>query len=397
MAESRGTWWCVLGAVAAVVAPAAMLHGLADGDRLSAGLTAAPFGWRRLLVAHLAAAVPLGFALAGRLNPRPDGHVLGWFIAAVAATAFAPAALPSLAEALNEAGAGLLVRALVRSVASVILVTPWAGAALTLARAGGAPSRWQVAAAVVLATVPPGVYAERLIETRSASLGTLTSAGRAVRARQLLGGLTDLAGDVGMTDRRRQLDQVIALAETLAAREPRPTAPVSARLTRAFAFIQLDRPGDTEAILAPLADSDSTAALLLGAAYRQWDRWADAERTYQRVLDELLPRVGRDPRVVDDCVTAYDGAAEARRNLGRPAEAARGYDEALQRLPGKRAYLHLQLGVHEADQGRSARALRHFAEATRLDASLEAMAAPHLRRLQESTSSCWVPRLQSGR
>jgi tetratricopeptide (TPR) repeat protein len=202
--------------------------------------------------------------------------------------------------------------------------------------------------------------------------------------------LTDLAGDTSAAGRRRQLDQAIDTAEKMVAREPPPTALASAKLNRAFAFLQLDRSAEAEAILAPLAESDPTAGLLLGTAYRHRERWADAERTYQQVLDVLLPQADRDSRAADGCVAAYDGLAEARRGLDRPADAARGYREALDRLPGKQAHVHLQLGIHEANQGRSAAALGHFVEAVRLDPKLESQAAPHARRLRVSTPSCFT-------
>jgi tetratricopeptide (TPR) repeat protein len=297
-----------------------------------------------------------------------------------------------MADALDAAEAGFLARALVRNALSVALVTPWLGAALALGGGGGPTSRWQAAAAVVLATVPPGVYAERLVQVRSANLETFASTGRLVSARGILDGLIDLTGDRTAAERRQRLDQDIDAVAKSVARELSSTAPASARLTRAFAFIQLDRPVEAEAILLPLAESDPTAGLLLGAVHRDRERWTDAERTYQRVLDVLLPQADRDPRAADGCVTAYDGLAEARRSLDRPGDAARAYHEALDRLAGKGAYFHLQIGIHEANQGRSAAALGHFAEAVRLDPRLEPQAAPHARRLRVNTPSCFTPR-----
>lgn len=383
------------GALAAVVAPAAVLHGSTAADRLAAGLTAAPFGWPRLLVAHLAAAVPLGFVLAGRAYYRPAGgrpaeQLYGWVAAAVAATGFAVLAVPALADALDAAEAGFLVRTLVRSALSAALVTPWIGVALALAGAAGPSSQWQLAAAVVLATVPPGVYAERLVEVRSARLATVMSTGRIVRARGILDGLIDLAGDPTAAERRRKFDYDIDGLTKSVTRELSSAAPASARLNRAIAFIQLDRTAEAEALLAPLAASDPTAGLLLGAVYRDQQQWTDAERIYQQVLDLLRPQAERNPRAAEGCVAAYDGLAEAQRGLDRPEDVARTYREALDRLPGKQGYFHLQIGVHEANQGRSAAALESFAEAVRLDPKLEPQAAPHVRRLRNSTPSCFT-------
>ena len=63
----------LLGCALAVAVPAALLHYTADDARLAAGLSASPFGWPRVLVAHFVTVVPLGLLLAGRL--RTDiGH-----------------------------------------------------------------------------------------------------------------------------------------------------------------------------------------------------------------------------------------------------------------------------------------------------------------------------------
>src|SRR5262245_4780072 len=278
MAEGRAAWSRVVGALVAVALPAAAIHALTIEERLPAGLTAAPFGWPRLLVAHLAAAVPLGFVVAGwmndrRRNRRPAERIYGWLAAALGVTGFAVVGMSSLANVLDGMGAGLLVRALVRSTVSTALVTPWIGAALGLANSAGLPSRLQAAAALLIATIPPGVYADRLVDVRSTGLDTLASTGRMVRARGLLTGLNDITGDPALVARLRKLDRDIDAATKGVSRELSPKASATARLTRAFVFMQLDRAAEAEAILGPLAESDSMAALLLGAAYRDQRRW----------------------------------------------------------------------------------------------------------------------------
>src|SRR5262249_33813308 len=159
---------------------------------------------------------------------------------------------------------------------STALVTPWVGVALALANSAGRASRLQAAAALLVATLPPGVYAARLVDVRSASMDTFASTGRIVRARAVLSGLNDIVGSPSFVARRRKLDHDIDAATKGVVKELSPKASASARLTRAFVFIQLDRTADAEAILAPLSKSDSTAALLLGAVYRDQRRWADA-------------------------------------------------------------------------------------------------------------------------
>ena len=54
----------VVGCMLAVCVPAAVLHFTAAADRRAAGLTAPPFAWPRMLVAHLVTALPLGLIVA---------------------------------------------------------------------------------------------------------------------------------------------------------------------------------------------------------------------------------------------------------------------------------------------------------------------------------------------
>src|SRR5207249_3639709 len=61
----------VIGAVLAVAMPVAILEFTVGADRRAAELSAAPFAWRRLLLAHLAAALPLGLVVAAWLRSRP--------------------------------------------------------------------------------------------------------------------------------------------------------------------------------------------------------------------------------------------------------------------------------------------------------------------------------------
>jgi tetratricopeptide (TPR) repeat protein len=284
------------------------------------------------------------------------------------------------------------VRAIVRSAVSTALVTPWIGAAMALANASGRASRWQAAAALLIAALPPGVYAARLVDVRSAGMDTHASTGRLVRARGVLTGLNDIVGEPAFVALRRKLDQNIEAARKGVSRELSPKASISARLTRAFVFIQLDRAAEAEAILAPLSQSDSTAALLLAAVYRDQRRWTDAERTYRSVLEVQLPNVDENSTAAEACTTAYDGLAESLQGLNRPRETSEVYREALMRLPGKRAYYHFKIGLHEANIGRSALALTHLAAAVRLDAKFEPQAGPHMRRLRVETPICLTSR-----
>src|SRR5262245_28865888 len=119
--DGPDTWRATLVATSAA-APGVLLYSLAGEDRRPAGLGAAPFATAGLFVAHLATALPAGWALA-RVAPRAPSTV--WVAAGLLAVG-ATAALGPAADAwLDAAGAGFLARALLRSALAVALVTPW--------------------------------------------------------------------------------------------------------------------------------------------------------------------------------------------------------------------------------------------------------------------------------
>jgi Tetratricopeptide repeat len=359
----------LIGVVLAVAVPAVGLH-LSAPERHAHGLTASPFATPRLLVAHLVTAIPLGLMLAAGANQ------LGWanrdagspgarvFLAAavtVAGVLITPAVGRSLADA------GFIAHVVARSAVAVLLVTAWLFAGLGRVAAPGPLRGWHYAIGGMLAVMPAGVYAEQLREARTKELETYLGNGRFVRARGTLDELTDLGASPpspakDLAALKKQLDQEIrALGESVRRTLP-DTAPVQARLARGFALIQLDRFSEAEVMLMPVAESDPGAALVLAAAYRDQERWDEAETMSARAVRLLGPDGDRDL-----LTTAYHGWAEAARNAGRPAAAERVLQEALTRLPERAAYFHLLLGRHYHDGGRPVPALDHLQEARRLD------------------------------
>jgi tetratricopeptide (TPR) repeat protein len=352
------------GVVLAVGVPAAALH-LSAPDRHPLGLTAAPFATPRLLVAQLVTALPLGVVLAAWLARRAhesSGLVTRLVLAGPAAFV---GVLACSGAANLLADAGFAGHAVARSVLAVALVTPWL---FVVQRAESAGLRgWPWAVGGLLALLPPALYADRLRESETRAFTEYRDTGRFVRARALLDGLTDLGADppsfATRAEVRKQLDRDIATL-TEAVRAPlTPDAPSSVRLVRGFALIQLDRLSEAETVLAPLAEGDANAALVLAAAYRDQQRWDEAEALSRRAIDLLGPGDR------DLLGTAYDGWAEAARGAGRPADAERALREALDRLPDRASEYHLKLGRHFHDGGRPAAALDHLREAVRLDPS----------------------------
>jgi tetratricopeptide (TPR) repeat protein len=356
----------------AVAAPAAAWHVLAGGDRL----TAAPFGWPRLLVAHLAAAVPLAVCLAARIGPRGGP----WARAAVAAgvTLGTAAALPFVADFLTAAEVGFTGRAIVRTLLAALAATAWVAVVPVPA------ARLPWVAAVAFAVVPPLAYAHRLAETRAADFDTFAKTGRLVRALAALDGLADLGSDKRFAGKSvRELIPLLKKdVDKLAARAAGPLPPTEeGKVGRAMLLVALNRPAEAEDVLKEIASPPPAALMVRAAVARERGRWADLEAACRSVTD----RTDVPPEVLQD---AFDGLGEAHRNLGRAADAAAAYRAAADRLPHRAGYYELQLGLLAADRGRPHDALAHFAEALRLDPTLEPTVAPHRRRVSTNSPSC---------
>jgi tetratricopeptide (TPR) repeat protein len=374
-----------LGVVLAVGVPAAALH-LSAAERHPHGLTAAPFATPRLLVAQLVMALPLGLMLAVWLShrAREATGIATRLVLAGPAAFVGVLACSGVANLLADAG--FTGHAVARSLLAVALVTPWLFVVQGRAESAGLRG-WYWAVGGLLALLPPAMYADRLRESEARAFAEYRDTGRFVRARSVLDGLTDLGADLPSfatrAEARKQLDRDIATL-TEAVRAPLTSdAPPSVRLVRGFVLIQLDRLSEAETVLAPLAEGDPNAALVLAAAYRDQQRWDEAEALSRRAIELLGPGDG------DLLGTAYDGWAEAARGAGRPGDAERALREALDRLPARAAHYHLKLGRHYHDGGRPAAALEHLGEAVRLDPGGSGKEAQEVSaRIRRMTPAC---------
>jgi tetratricopeptide (TPR) repeat protein len=379
--------------VLAVAVPAAALHFGAADERTAAGLTAPPFGWPRVLVAHLVTALPLGLLLAGRLRTVPAVKESARGLWAVAGLAVAGLAVPlsaALGEAVDGGTAGAAPLLALRAALAVALVLPWCVWLTDAAPPAGAGLRFGLAAAAAL--VPCALYADGVAAARTEQAADLFRRGRLVRADAVLAGLVELGGERPVQGKppaevRRSLASALPRLRQRAAASLPPTAPPAARLDRAVLMIQLERPADAAALLEPL-EADHTAALLLASVYRDQERWAESDARFERVLAAALPRAA-DPVARADALTALEGLAFNARADGRPADAERVLTRGLEALPDRAALFHFQLGRHYHDGGQSGRALAHLREAARLDpAEYGEPAARLIRQIQSATPAC---------
>ncbi|WP_439624511.1 hypothetical protein [Gemmata sp.] len=387
----------VAGCVLAVAVPAAALHLSAPDPRLAAGLTAPPFGWPRLLVAHLVAALPLGLIAAQWVRSIPDANRATrgvWVAVGLAAAGAGAVSSPGLGEAV--AGAGAVAALVLRALLAVGLVLPWCVWATD--RPPGTPNaprpglRFALGAGIAL--VPCGLYAEAVVAARTEHASELLGRERLARADVIVGGLIELGSElpVGGRSPAEVRDALAAALPRLrqAAEWPLPAAaPPAARLNRAVLLVRLDRSSEAAGLLEPLAVGNDTAALLLATVYRDLGRWAESDALFSRVLDAALPRAAGDPAALAACQTAIDGLAFNAREDRRPADVERVLVLGLGALPSRAAYFHLQLGRHHADGGRPFRAVEHLREAARLDP--ERCAGPAekvLGAIRSSTPAC---------
>lgn len=348
----------------AVAGPAAILHFAAPDDRLRAGLTAPGFAWPRVYVAHLLAAIPIGFVIPLGASFR------GAVVAAVAGTVITLIVAPAVADTLDLVEAGFVARLVTRTTVASALVAPWMHATRVAWHIGNPCSRFGRIAAMLLAAFPPAVFANRVIEAHQANFDQFHGTGRLVRARWELAGLVELGsrqrvGDDSPVEALGHLDLLIS---SLAQRPPKATPDY------AFVLVSLDRLDEAATLLEKL--DTSTSRPLLGAVYRANGRWAEAEALYRQVLAASPDRL------------AYEGLAEALVKLRRPAEAEATLREAIQELPGDAAHFHFRLGEHYANGGRPARAMSEFAESVSLDPTLRPQVEPHERRLRTATPGC---------
>src|SRR5262245_21823638 len=299
---------------AAVTVFAALLHYSAGADRLRMGLTAPGFGWPRLLVVHLVAATSLAFLFPLRLSVR--------ILIAFAFCASAISVVLGLAQLANldRIEAGFLARLTARCIVSAGLVVLWVCAFRQVWGLGNSCPRLVRPALIMIAILPPAVFAERIQVAHRVRFQQYLATGRLMRARWELRGLIDLGQTQRIEDQSpvkvlRRLDEQILDLESQPS--PGPAVSTKERLGHAFMLVQLDRLTEATAELKQLGSSDPIGLLLLGAVYRAGEKWIDAEATYRHLLTTVADSI------------AYEGLAESLVALGRPVEAEAVLREAL--------------------------------------------------------------------
>jgi Tetratricopeptide repeat len=393
---TRGEARFVCGLVLAVAVPAAALHALVPDDaRRAAGLTAAPFAWPRVLVAHLLFALPLGLLVARPLRTaaRANDVPLGaWPVGAALALGAVALVSPGLADALSGGEFGEVPLLVLRALVALVLVVPWCAWARAepepLARAGVA-----FAVATGLALVPPALYASATTAARTASATEWLASGRVAKADRALAGLCELGSARAVARKppgelRRALVRELERLEIDARYPLPPTAPPRARFARAEALIQLDRLDAAAELLEPLAGANVNARMLLATVDRDRGHYAASAAHYEAVLAVAVPDAARFPDARDTARLAFEGLAFCARADARPADAEATLSRALEALPADAAHFHFLLGRHYHDGGRPAKALEHLRRAVELDPKLADRAAEIERAIRTSTPAC---------
>ena len=387
------------GCVLAVVAPACILHFGAADERLAAGLTAAPFGWSRVLVAHLVTALPLALLVAGWLRsvPAANGSIGAlWAGIGVGAAALGTQVCPAFGDAISGGEFGAVPLLVFRAAIAFVMVLPWC---IVATGASNSNSRSLVNPGVLfglatgVAVLPCGLFAEAVVAARTEQAGDLLQRERIVRADDVLTGLIELGSDRPVGKKlpaaiRKDLATTIPRLKRSGDQPLPANAKPSDRLNRALLMIQIDRLDEAATLLEPLAAND-TVALLLATVHRDQERWAESDELYSRVLEKLPPRAEMSPPAREACFTAIEGLAFNARSDRRPADAERALKYGLEVLPDRAAHFHFQLGQHYHDGGRPGLALEHLREAARLDpARFGGPTAKLIRQIETSTPAC---------
>lgn len=398
----------LVGAVLALAVPLAALTAAAEPEHEAFGLAVAPFGWPRLVVAHLLATLPLSVLAAvlvhRRLADRASPLALGvcWAVLGVGLAWMTLSAGFAVGVALEQCEAGFAGRLAGRALWCLVLQLPWCllGQDLAGAAAGrvNRPLGVPVVLALIVAVGLPAVYAETLIDTQSKKVEELLQGGRLKRALGLVEGLCDLgsSGPLAGTEPRKlrlELARAVQVAAATAAKPLPTSAPAGARLERARLLALVDRIQEAERELEPVADADPEAALLLAAVLQDQKRWEESSHSYRRALALLEGAPVSDPAAVAGRVRAYNGLAFNARERKAYGEAEAAYQEGLEKLPERaRAPIHFQLGRHYQHSGRPAKALEHLRTAARLDpAGYGERTRPLIGEITRGTPGC-LPR-----
>jgi len=389
----------LLGVVLAVVVPAVVLDLTVGEDRSAAKLSAAPFAWHDVLLAHLAAALPLGLVVAAWVRSLPGVSSSArwpWGVLGLVAAGIGAAVSSALDDVVARSEYGAFPLLLLRSLLAFVLVLPWCIAALDppagIRRLG--PPGIAFAVGLGLAVIPCGLYAEAVTLARTQETAVLLTQRRLVKAQRLVTGLCELGskrpvGNMPPAEVRERLAGALqALRWEVGGPYP-PSAMPAARLYRAVMLVQLERLDEAAAFLRPLVPGDNTATLMLAAVHQNQQQWDESNTLYAGVLEKLLPLSRTEETARTACRTAFDGLADNARLSHRPADAEAVLNRGLKELPADAAHYHFLLGRHYHDAGRFGLALEHLRTAARHDlGDLREAADDLIRKIRTSTPGC---------
>jgi hypothetical protein len=384
---------------------AAVVPGLAlglNGGR-PAGLAVSPFASEQLVVIHVLAAIPLAALLAAFAMRVARMAVNSWLTATmgIGAAVLVVAAGPAVGDWLDAANAGFSGRFFCRIGLCTTLALPWSVGAVAAAWPGETPTvgRSIAAASLLLGILAPVVAASRIADDLSTRANEQLERDRLAAAADTLTGIAQIEPHRLFTWHNEkwtaasllvQLRQTIArlnYAVVMGSAKGR-----AAQFDRGWALVMLGRPAEAAQELEPLALELPTARLLLGEVYCELGRTRSGEEAIQSGLNELLPSAAHDPRAAEMCQLAFDTLARIARERNDPSASEALYSRAIQALPDRAAYFHLQLGRQYQHTGRPREALAQFEQATRLNPDLQPRIEPQVRILREQTPGCLLGR-----
>ena len=366
------------------------------------------FGWQRVVVVHVLLTLPVAAWLAAVMPPRiavtlrPRVSLLSTLAAGAIAIVLWNV-LPTVAVVLEANGAGFATRVLVRFALCLTIELPLCVTTELLLAAPAIAVRgrrlwsrsgigWGVVTALA-ALALPAAYAGELCRRQTALAADLLQRQQPVLAGAIATRLCALGSSYPLADMtpaaaRHHLDDRIASLEESVRAASGDALDVPRSIERARALAMLDRGEQACQILAPLAETDTAAALLLAAILQHRQRWPESTARYRAVADALkesppstIATAGR--------VRALDGIAFNARETGQYAEAEAVYLQGLAEIPAAAAHFHFQLGRHYQLGGMPFRAAAHVREAATLAPQTYAQQAQQIfKQLSTETPGC---------
>jgi hypothetical protein len=390
----------VAGLTLAVAAPALALDLCAGGERRLAGLSAAPFAWRNVLIAHLIAALPLALTAATWLRSRPalatTGRTLWLLLAALMTALVALVVSPALGRSLAATDIDATLLLLLRCFLAFALVLPWCVAAADAPARPMAHPMMSFGGAIGLAIVPCWIYVDVVTAARAGEAAALLQQQRLAKAEPIVVGLCELGTDrrVGtMTtfEARRWLNAELPVLRRQSS-QPLPASPTpKARIDRAVLLVKLERLDEAAELLGPLVPADDAATAMLAAIERDQGRFAESDALNEGLLAKRLPEARTNGQARAMCESAFAGLAESARAEHRFADAEAVLMRGLRDLPGDSAQLHFLLGRTYRDIGRFDPAIEHLQVAARLEPARYAQSADDMiQQLRTSTLGCFT-------